>query len=312
MDSVNVGVQTEHDVSFVDAILNDLKIPAHFVHHTKGLEAVIIAKRDWLCQILEANEIPDINDEGLNSSEIKLNLASGSDFASGEFIKCKVRQFNSDIYKLALCPTFSSGKHYLCHGDVFDAICTDNCIALWQNICMKFSDAYMPLKIHDVLMSASSSKCGTQMQDFHPEELYHILSPSSCIQLYGVFDKGDKVFILKEFVSHSVQDVLMYSPALLISSGSAKLFILYQILKLFDILHQTFPLLCLSTFSWKDVALNSRLWTQADIFCSQEVLVQLYEIERSFKEGHFPDSQLCTSLEKEPIDGVVSKWVMLS
>lgn len=85
----------------------------------------------------------------------------------------------------------------------------------------------------------------------------------SALSAFASLDRGT-LYILSQKVSHSVQNALTFSPAVLQLSSIKPLFILYQVLQLFNHFEKKYSL-NMKAVHWDDVELDTRSWIRVDL-----------------------------------------------
>ena len=83
-------------------------------------------------------------------------------------------------------------------------------------------------------------------------------SLSYLMPVYGVVENHNAYFIIEPFTPHSLQDVVWFSPSIVASTIAKPLFLLYQILKLFETFHKL-GYYC-NMDSLQDILLQKSLW----------------------------------------------------
>lgn len=83
-------------------------------------------------------------------------------------------------------------------------------------------------------------------------------SLSGLVPVCGVIESKNAYFIIEPFVPHSLQDVVWFSPSVMSSTIAKPLFLLYQILKLFETFHN-WDHFC-SVNSLQDILVRKCLW----------------------------------------------------
>uniref|UniRef100_H2YJ53 BEACH domain-containing protein n=1 Tax=Ciona savignyi TaxID=51511 RepID=H2YJ53_CIOSA len=116
-------------------------------------------------------------------------------------------------------------------------------------------------------------------------------------------------YIIKPFITHSVQHALMYSPNMLSQSNSKPLFLVYQLLQLFTSLSDSNPTQDLCCLSWSDIALDDPLWLRANL-CRCDVNNADKKLQLSDEILQSADDKLENPPQSiNTIGDVVDQWV---
>ena len=88
----------------------------------------------------------------------------------------------------------------------------------------------------------SQTDCGSSLEQDQllPENTPELSDRrfSDLVPVYGVLESDNAYFIVEPFMPYSLQDVVWFSPSVLSSTIAKPLFLLYQILKLFETFHR--------------------------------------------------------------------------
>ena len=99
------------------------------------------------------------------------------------------------------------------------------------------------------------------MEKFPPDESFEPSTAKSffgLLSIYGILESKSAYFVFEPFSPHSLQDVVWFSPSVISSTVTKPLFLLYQILKMFETFH-ALGYYC-TVNSIQNIMLGSCLW----------------------------------------------------
>ena len=255
--------------TFISEVFNISKSSINVINEKRLTVAI---SNEWLHFVSQHGDIEPfaqpLNPTGspfLNSDQPKLHVYEVEDFQKMSDDGIVVDKYNSfgrllDLIAYQLyhinwklcCLTYPDG--YNCE-DVEN--CQNN-----NNLYLLYKDAK-----HNLITSSKEDSVKIVNHYFH-----YNLSP-----IFACFSMKEKTYYVKQSISHSVHDTLMYSPYRLTNSNAKQFFVLFQLLKVFNFVQLNFPKTRLTNLSWKSVALNELLWIQADILLNSDNDIRSFE-----------------------------------
>ncbi len=106
--------------------------------------------------------------------------------------------------------------------------------------------------------SIEDSHSDNKLQKDEATELSGQQRLSGLLTVYGILESKSAYFVLEPFAPHSLQDVVWFSPSIISSTITKPLFLLYQILKMFETFH-ALEYYC-TVNSLRNILLGNCLW----------------------------------------------------
>lgn len=266
---------------FLKSIVDDLLIPLELLKCESNKEAIAIVDEKWLFHLTEncnlvACDIP----KNITNFQLLAELHHGSTKLNGctkihILVKNSFFATNEEMRTPCISNLPSSS------GEFYESL-ADQCFHLnWKGSCLTFSQTYSEENFEKRPFFQSCTETGSSKpKSFEDGEKLldktnflisnvNMWNHVNILPIITSVQFDNRVYVIKKCISHSVYDSLMYSPSIFSASNSKPLFLVFQLIKIFDYLSTNSSKLQIDFLSWKQIALDKLLWIQADVDLNQ-------------------------------------------
>nr|CAB3267730.1 WD repeat-containing protein 81-like [Phallusia mammillata] len=287
----------------MDSLASDLQLDLELLHLISTNQVAALVSYEWLANVAEFGEtVPCENFPKYTSLQLKAFLHHSSTDLPDDFLKVSISMCDmshlKQIFRDRRCNDDTS-----CFLSFLKAHCGKNLKQMLQKMHLGCKNAYVAYDLNgtnSVLFGDSHDP--KSLGSYQSVEVFHVnilpVIATCCIK--------EKCYIIKPYIDYSVQDALLYSPALLSSSSTKHLFLLYQVLHMMKYLSQHFPLLDLKSLTWDNIHLDTRHWIQVDFYNIESLTASSPKdlCTQDFKHHVLADDQqnvddgICQTMEK--------------